>query len=99
VSEDISLTRELGAVALDVGSVFGVRGEARDDGRLVASLVVEVVGVLRLDERWAGSRERAGTTKCSTRVWPPVVVELSLIVEVFEVVTGELATKTGRKYA
>lgn len=56
MSEDIGVTSELVATPHDIGGISGVRSEASDDGGLVALLVVEVVGVLRLNECLAGSR-------------------------------------------
>lgn len=71
VGEQISVTRELVTVTEDVGGVSCVGGEAGEDDGLVALLVVEVVGVLRLDEGCAGPGRKPDLKIRPLKIGPP----------------------------
>ena len=90
MSEDIGVISELVAASHDVSGISGVWGEASDDGGLVALLVVEVVGVLRLNECLAVSGKKSSANQSCADGWATVVIELSLGILSGKVIGGKL---------
>lgn len=90
VSKDVGVVGELVAASENVGSVFGIGGKTSDDRRHVAILVVEIVGVLGLDERLGDTGKRFGSGEGTGDDGSTVVVELALLVLGGQSSSGEL---------
>jgi hypothetical protein len=91
VSEDVGIAGELVAASEDVGGVSGIGGKSSDDGRYIPSLVVEVIGVLGLDEGLRDTGKGFGSGEGSRDDGTTVVVKLALVVLGGEFLSGELS--------
>ena len=90
VGKDVGVLGELVAASENVSSVLGVGSEASNDRRHVAVLVVEVIGVLSLDECLGDTGKGFGSGEGTGDNGSTVVVKLALFVLGSQSVSGEL---------